>query len=229
MRIHELAKEWELPAKEVLARLERIGIRGKKAQSSLSEDELARVRSEMGLAQKATVTIGTERVVAERVITERDEAVEQLVTSREQTVEARIRPNVIRRRTTRVEVLKREEFPVEPAPAPVQPLEVAEAPRADETVPPPAEIPHEPPRVETAFAVAPEPPGVSEPPPAPAEAIAPSPAAPAPPPRVMPPPPPMLDAGMQPVKVLGRIDLRKAEPPAAPAGAAAAAPGAPAP
>jgi translation initiation factor IF-2 len=109
-RIHELAKDWDVPTKDVLSKLERLGVRNKKSQSSLSDEQIAQVRTALGLRDKATVTIGTERVVAERVVTEKDAAEEQMVTSREQVVENRVRANVIRRRTTRVEVLKREEI-----------------------------------------------------------------------------------------------------------------------
>jgi translation initiation factor IF-2 len=124
-RIHELAKEWNVPAKDVLAKIERLGIRNKKTQSSLNDDQIARVREALGLRDKAAVAIGTERIVSERVVTETDAAEEQIVTSREQVVENRVRANVIRRRTTRVEVLKREEIPIPPVEAPV---EVASAP-----------------------------------------------------------------------------------------------------
>ena len=115
-RIHELAKEWDVPAKDVLAKIERLGIRNKKSQSSLTDDQIARVREALGLRDKASVTIGTERVVAERVVTSKDSSEDQLVTAREQVVENRVGTNVIRRRTQRVEVIKREEIP--PAPLP---------------------------------------------------------------------------------------------------------------
>jgi translation initiation factor IF-2 len=112
-RIHELAKEWDLPAKDVLAKIERLGIRNKKSQSSLTDDQIARVREALGLRDKASVTIGAERVVAERMVTERDASEEHLVTAREQVVENRVGTNLIRRRTKRVEV-KREEIPSAP-------------------------------------------------------------------------------------------------------------------
>ena len=115
-RIHELAKEWDVPAKDVLAKIERLGIRNKKSQSSLTDDQIARVREALGLRDKASVTIGTERVVAERVVTSKDSSEDQLVTAREQVVENRVGTNVIRRRTQRVEVIRREEIP--PAPLP---------------------------------------------------------------------------------------------------------------
>jgi len=110
-RIHELAKDWNVPTKDVLAKLERIGIRNKKSQSSLTDEQIVRVREALGLRDKTAVTIGAERVVSERVVTEKDATEDQMITSREQVVENRVRANVIRRRTTRVEVLKREDIP----------------------------------------------------------------------------------------------------------------------
>src|SRR5438132_2707087 len=112
-RIHELAKEWDVQPKDLVAGLEKLGIRGKRSQSSLTDEEVQRVREALGLVPRPTVAVGTERVVAERVVTERDSGADQLVTAREQTTETRLRANVIRRRTAR-EVLKREELP--PAP-----------------------------------------------------------------------------------------------------------------
>src|ERR1043166_4330867 len=109
-RIHELAKDWGVSPKDVMASLERIGIRGKRSQSSLSDDEVQRVREALGLVPRPAVSLGAERVVSERVVTEREAGGEQIVTAREQTTETRLRANVIRRRTAR-EVLKREEAP----------------------------------------------------------------------------------------------------------------------
>src|SRR5437868_14671273 len=109
-RIHELAKEWSVAPKDLMAGLERAGIRGKRSQSSLSDDEVQRVREALGLVVRPAVSLGAERVVSDRVVTEREAGGEQIVTAREQTTETRLRANVIRRRTAR-EVLKREEAP----------------------------------------------------------------------------------------------------------------------
>ncbi|HZR81962.1 MAG TPA: translation initiation factor IF-2 [Candidatus Binatia bacterium] len=106
-RISEVAKEWGVNAKDLLAKLEQVGIKGKRAQSGLTDDELGRLRVEMGFAPQATVSVGSERVVGERLVTEREAGGN--VTAREQIVEARVRPNVIRRRTQRVEVVKQED------------------------------------------------------------------------------------------------------------------------
>ena len=105
-RIHELAKEWAVPPKDLLTAVEKAGVRGKKSQSSLTDDEVQRVKETLGLAPRPAEPVGTERIVAERVVTERDSTAEQLVTAREQTTETRLRAGVIRRRTAR-EVLKR--------------------------------------------------------------------------------------------------------------------------
>jgi translation initiation factor IF-2 len=248
-RIHELAKEWGQNPKDLLAVAERVGLRGKRSQSSLTEDEVARLREGVGLAQRPAVTVGSERVVAERVVTQRDSDADQLVTAIEQTTETRLRANVIRRRTAR-EVLKREELPpavpeAEPAPAEIPPSldfepgippSVSELPSsADDVVPdgtPEAAAPAGPEpvaaRIETAEEeAAPEPPAPQpeEPrapraaapaprPKAPAPVAAPKPAAPMSAPSGEPasPPPPGFEE-MRGVKVLGRIDLRRAAPP----------------
>ena len=62
----------------------------------------------MGRGPEGIVNVGSERVVGERLITERDANRE--VTSREAIVESRIRPNVIRRRAKRVEVVRETEI-----------------------------------------------------------------------------------------------------------------------
>ena len=108
-RIHELAKEWNLQSKELIASLETLGITGKRSQSSLQEGDVERLAAAMGRGASAEPTVGTERVVGERMVTERDAQGE--VTSRESTVEARVRPNVIRRRRRRVEVGRKESAP----------------------------------------------------------------------------------------------------------------------
>jgi translation initiation factor IF-2 len=248
-RIHELAKEWGQNPKDLLAMAERVGLRGKRSQSSLTEDEVARLREGLGLAQRPAVTVGSERVVAERVVTRRDSDADQLVTAIEQTTETRLRANVIRRRTAR-EVLKREELPpavpeAEPAPAEIPPSldfepeippSVSEltpsadvvsdgAPVAAEAAEPvatePEALAEEAPQVEATPAPTPPAPAAKEKPAPRAAALGPKPkpAAPAAAPRPAAPsgepgapPPPGLEE-MRGVKVLGRIDLRRATPP----------------
>src|SRR5437899_3568349 len=143
-RIHELAREWNVQPKDLVAGLEKLGIGGKRSQSSLTDEEVQRVRETLGLVPRPTVAVGTERVVAERVVTERDAGADQLVTAREQTTETRLRANVIRRRTAR-EVLKREELP----PAPPEGDGASEVPPSldfeAEAPPPPSQVTPEPP------------------------------------------------------------------------------------
>src|SRR5881394_1663136 len=215
-RIHELAKEWDVQPKDLVAGLEKLGIRGKRSQSSLTDEEVQRVREALGLVPRPTVAVGTERVVAERVVTERDAGGDHLVTAREQTTETRLRANVIRRRTAR-EVLKSEDLPP-PSSTDTASNEVPPALDLDASVPPAlTEAP--PPALEPA-------PPVEEPTPAPPGPLAataapapPEPAAPsasAAPPRAAPrparqvpgpvpaPPPPGFEE-MRGVKVLGKI------------------------
>ena len=92
-----------MDTRQAIAKLELVGIHGKKAQSTLTDSELTLVRK--GEAPEATspLVLGEDKVVAERVVTEVDQN-EHLVTAREEIHENRIRPNVIRRRTKRVEV-----------------------------------------------------------------------------------------------------------------------------
>lgn len=226
-RIHELAKDWDVPVKDVLAKMERLGIRNKKSQSSLNDDQVLRVREALGLRDKASVTIGAERVVAERVVTEKDAAEDQMVTSREQVVENRVGTNVIRRRTQRVEVLKREEIPPPPLPdvaATLAPFEMpesesshvhwtpaVEAPVSEPEPPPPAEA--APPHADTRQ----EQPADEEPAEEYVAAPASEPAAAEPTPVEASAAPARREDEPQQVRVLGRIDLKKAAPPPRPA------------
>ncbi|HJQ75207.1 MAG TPA: translation initiation factor IF-2 N-terminal domain-containing protein, partial [Gaiellaceae bacterium] len=110
-RIHELAKEWAVQPKDVLAAAEQLGMKGKRSQSTMTDDEVVRLRQALGLSPRsAQPTLGAERVIAERMVTQREHGVDRLVTAREQTTETRLQANVIRRRTAR-EVVKREELP----------------------------------------------------------------------------------------------------------------------
>src|SRR5438105_4310622 len=199
-RIHELAKEWNVLPKDLITGLEKVGIRGKRSQSSLSDDEVQQAREALGLVARRGVPVGTERVVSERVVTERD-AGDQLVTAREQTTETRLRPNVIRRRVAR-EVLKREEVALAHAGdgeagdvPPALDFDAGGLPPSLDEVPPPAEPEppvHELPAARTAPEPAPERAPTPEPPPpttaaAPAAAPAPAPVRPAARPATVPP------------------------------------------
>ena len=111
-RIHELAKEWGMDARYLLSKLEDLGVQGKRAQSTLTDEEIALVRPGGGVqGTSAALVLGEEKIVAERVVTEVDSQNEHVVTAREEVRESRIRQNVIRRRTTRVEVPHEEDTP----------------------------------------------------------------------------------------------------------------------
>ena len=137
-RIHELAKDWGVQPKDVLAAAEQLGMKGKRSQSAITDEETARLRQALGLSPRAAqVTLGTERVVAERLVTQRELGVDRLVTAREQTTETRLQANVIRRRTAR-EVVKREELPGVPD------GDVASVPPSldfDDSIPPSLDVP----------------------------------------------------------------------------------------
>ncbi|MCW5891891.1 MAG: translation initiation factor IF-2 [bacterium] len=152
-RIHELAKEWGTTPKDLIAAAERLGVRGKRSQSSITEEEEARLKDGLGLGPRPQVALGHERVVSERVVTQRETGGDQIVTAIEQTTETRLRSNVIRRRTAR-EVVKREEappqLPADMAPADVPPsLDFEESdvlpPPSSDIPPPVVDIPEPPP------------------------------------------------------------------------------------
>jgi len=102
-RVHLLAKELGMETKDLVAQLDKLGMRGRKAQSSLEDDEVARVRAALAAQEKPQVHVGKEKVVADRVVKAEDESLGD-IQARETIVERRVRTNVIRRRTSRVEV-----------------------------------------------------------------------------------------------------------------------------
>ena len=114
MRVHLLAKELSIETKELIAQLDKMGLRGRKAQSALEDDEVARIRAALAAQEKPQVHVGEEKVVADRVV--KAEEVQGGAEARETVVERRVRANVIRRRTSRVEVA-----PVEPRPTTAEP------------------------------------------------------------------------------------------------------------
>ena len=102
-RVHLLAKEFGIETKDLIAQLDKLGIRGRKAQSALEDDEVTRLRAALAGQEKPQVHVGEEKVVADRVVTAEDESLGE-IQARETVVERRVRANVIRRRTSRVEV-----------------------------------------------------------------------------------------------------------------------------
>ena len=101
-RIHELAKECGVQPKDVVAAAEQLGMKGRRSQSTVTDDETGRLKQALGLSPRpAQVTVGAERVVAERMVTQREGGIDRLVTAREQTTETRLQANVIRRRVAR--------------------------------------------------------------------------------------------------------------------------------
>jgi translation initiation factor IF-2 len=97
-----------IETKDLIAQLDKLGLRGRKAQSSLEDEEVARVRAALAALEKPQVHVGEEKVVADRVVT--DDALGD-VQARETVVERRVRANVIRRRVNRVEVAQPEAAP----------------------------------------------------------------------------------------------------------------------
>jgi translation initiation factor IF-2 len=223
LRVHELAKQWEIDTKDLIAGLERIGIRGKRSQSSLTDDEVEQASQELKPSDKPSVTIGEERVVTAE--------------TGQQVVERRVGTKVIRRRAAAPSESEIEQTePLQPLGVQTEVLQTFAAPE-----PPPAE-----PADHALFTPLPEPVeliAIEEPveptPSPPVEPVPPEPVAETPTPEeepleaplveepiaakeTMPAPPevaseapaevqqPMPERPFGP-KVLGRIDLRKAE------------------
>ena len=187
-RIHELSKEWNIEPKDLVAKLEKLGVHGKRSQSSLTDDEVERLRVELGSEEKPSVTVGDERVV---------EGIEG-----QTVVERRVKMNVIRRRTTRVEPVQESALPESSEPLPLA-TEAFESFAAPEPLPeplPPLPVSEEPAPLPTAPAP------ITEAAPARREPlrVAKAPAAPAP-------PSPTMVEPLRGVRVLGRIDLKKTE------------------
>src|SRR5215470_746903 len=136
-RVHLLAKELAMETKDLIAQLDKLGIRGRKAQSALEDEEVARVRASLAAQERPQVHVGEEKVVADRMVKAEDQNLGE-IEARETVVERRVRANVIRRRTSRVEVPQ----PEKPAEVEVARPPVEEAkPSVDETaVVPPAEV-----------------------------------------------------------------------------------------
>ncbi len=211
-RINTLAKEWSVgdrkfEVKDLLAQLERLGILGKKAQNSLTDDEVERLHNALQFVEKPTVSVGEERTVTT------DEG--------QTSVERRVSTRVIRRRAAPTSGMDDQpaETPVEPLVSHAEEVETFSLPeaQAEPMLPLEAEPSMVPPLSPTE---------------APTPVVAKAPAAtPPPPPRVISVPPvppaprpvakapsrtsgPMMESeAMRGPRVLGRIDLRKPEPP----------------
>jgi len=96
-RIHQLATEWGVSSKDIIDRLEKMGIRGKKPQSGLSEADAERVREEMGLGDEAGKGPS---VVVRRTVEVRD-GQGAAVTAVDTITETHVKRGVLLRRTQR--------------------------------------------------------------------------------------------------------------------------------
>ncbi|MBI4529127.1 MAG: translation initiation factor IF-2 [Deltaproteobacteria bacterium] len=223
-RVHALAKELGVETRELILQLEKLGIRGKKSQSSLEDDEVSRLRTAMAGPARPQVAIGEEKVVGERVVTSEDQTMGE-IQAREQIVERRVQANVIRRRTNRVEVISQKPLPKVEPPQPVIEEPVVEQPVIEEVAPP---EPEPAPPIEIEVAPVPEPAQEIE---AERETIGEAPAVEAKVEQVVPAPPPAMaevapepapvpveakpavvtqEPVRGPARILGRIDLKQA-------------------
>ena len=132
-RVHLLAKELGMETKDLILQLDRLGMRGRKSQSSLEDDEVARVRAALAAQEKPQVHVGEEKVITNRVVKSEDQ---NLGETHETVVERRVRANVIRRRTSRVDVPQEKPEAEVAKPAERAPHPVTEKP---EPTPPPFE------------------------------------------------------------------------------------------
>jgi len=138
-RVHLLAKELGIETKDLIAQLDRLGLRGRKAQSALEDDEVNRVRSALAAQERPQVHVGEEKIVADRMVKTEDET-HRSAEARETVVERRVRANVIRRRVNRTEIAPAEA--PSPAPEPIAPpLEAS--PEPEPTIPSIEEMPVE--------------------------------------------------------------------------------------
>jgi translation initiation factor IF-2 len=138
-RVHLLAKELGIETKDLIGQLDKLGMRGRKAQSALEDEEVARIRAALAAQEKPQVHVGEEKVVADRVVVAEDE-ISGEIQARETVVERRVRANVIRRRTSRVEVAQPEPAPAQQAESQIEPA--APVPALEEVeLPPPSEEP----------------------------------------------------------------------------------------
>jgi translation initiation factor IF-2 len=219
-RVHLLAKDLGIETKDLIAQLDKLGMRGRKAQSALEDDEVTRIRAALAAQEKPQVHVGEEKVVVDRVVMAEDESSGE-VQARETVVERRVRANVIRRRTSRTEVAQPEPSPVQAeiveapveAPAPAPAIEEVE-------LPPPPEEPSTMFEGEIEFPVEEPVEHVEEPAPVEAKAAEIVPEVPVAEMRPQPAPAPIPPVSEKPAeaprgaRILGRIDLRRTMQPA---------------
>ena len=136
-RVHLLAKELGIETKDLIAQLDRLGMRGRKAQSALEDDEVARVRAALAAQEKPQIHVGEEKIVADRMVKSEVEGL-GAAEAHETVVERRVRANVIRRRVNRTEVAPSElvTAPAEAAKAPA----IEQPPVSTEPVAPAAPV-----------------------------------------------------------------------------------------
>ncbi len=97
-RIHKLAADWGVKSKDIIERLEKMGVRGKKAQSVLDESTAERVKVEMGIGVRGP-EVGTVKVVDD-LVSDANTAgkVHRTIT------ETVVKPGIVRRRTKKERV-----------------------------------------------------------------------------------------------------------------------------
>ena len=208
-RVHLLAKELGIETKDLIVQLDRLGLRGRKAQSALEDDEVARVRAALAAQEKPQIHVGEEKIVADRVVKSEDES-DGGAEARETVIERRVRTNVIRRRVNRTEVAPVEMPSMTSEAAAPEPPQVQSAALPAEDIPPEIVPEMEAPSEwgEAAEAAQPEASfetGTAEP----ASSTAPVPAEPQTPASAKAPPAPAAPEAPRGARILGRIDLKQ--------------------
>ena len=98
-RISQYAKEWGVKSKAVIERLEKMGVKGKRAQSGIEDSEAERVRHEMGLdAQDVAEVVGE---TTEQVVEIKEEGGGGRVTALDTVTRKRLKGGSLLRRTRR--------------------------------------------------------------------------------------------------------------------------------
>ncbi|MEO2135836.1 MAG: translation initiation factor IF-2 [bacterium] len=98
-RISQYAKEWGVKSKAVIERLEKMGVKGKRAQSGIEDSEAERVRHEMGLDAQDVADVTGE--TTEQVVEVKEDGGGGRVTALDTVTRKRLRGGSLLRRTRR--------------------------------------------------------------------------------------------------------------------------------
>lgn len=112
-RISQYAKEWGVKSKAVIERLEKMGVKGKRAQSGIEDSEAERVRHEMGLDAKDVAVVTGE--TTEQVLEVKEDGGGGRVTALDTVTRKRLKGGSVLRRTRRKRLAEGDAESVAPA------------------------------------------------------------------------------------------------------------------